>query len=156
MPELRLRHFAACQKSLINQTFLMAIYPIRELRGAAAGGRLRRGAISAAAQLAPRRNAGAQTVSAARRARALQLPSSEHSSCGRLLKTCHWHVFLTHRPPRAPPSVASLYAFFFSSLTVCFIRPSPQGAGRRVLRSGRRRPAPSWTPRSSAYREWHI
>ena len=118
-------------KSLINQTFLMAIYPIRELRGAAAGGRLRRGAISAAAQLAPRRNAGAQTVSAARRARALRLPSSEHSSCGRLLKTCHRHVFFTHRPPRVPPSAVVKNALICSSLTVW---EAPSGASFLLVR----------------------
>ncbi len=29
-----------------------------------------------------------------------QLPSSRHSRCGRMLKTCHRHVFLTPRPRR--------------------------------------------------------
>ncbi len=29
--------------------------------------------------------------------RLYRLPSSRHSRCGRMLKTCHRHVFLTHR-----------------------------------------------------------
>ena len=73
------------------------------------------------------------------------VPSSRHSRCGRRLKTCHRHVFLTPRRLAIPPSQAS------ERCRCATVRNSTAWCSRCLYISGPRRCARRWTTETPGF-----